>query len=191
MTRVIRDGRSWLVGTAADVAWIQAATSVGVTITSAIPPVFDDYATAVLPETREERQRHDRAVVALLSRQSPDQQWWIGYLDTGCADVVFPDAPRVTMYANWPYVLVQAGPEQAIGWRRRYTFGSFRSDCLPDLMFPADRSWLVSTLWDDDWTCVGGPVAVVNGFLEDPDLRGRTRRVGLDEDATPPGHQAI
>jgi hypothetical protein len=104
--------------------------------------------------------------------------------------VIFPDAPRATLYANWPYVLVWAGPEQAVNWRR-YRSGSIWPDCLPDLMFPADRSWLVSTLWDDDWTCVGGPVPLVDNFLSDPDLRYRTRRVGLDEDATPPGHQAI
>jgi len=152
--------------------------------------MFDDYGTVVLPDTREEQQGHDRAVVALLRRQSPDQQWWIGYLDTGCADVVFTDAPRVTLYANWPYVLVQAGPEQAASWRSD-DFWSLRSTRLPDLMFPADRSWLVSTLWDDDWTCVGGPVALLEGLLNDPDLRAGTRRVGLDEDATPPGYQAI
>lgn len=190
VSRVIRDGRSWRVGTVAEVAWIQAATSTGVTITSAVPPVFDDYATVVLPETREEQQAHDRAVVALLSRQSPARAWWIGYLDTGSADVVFPDAPRVTMYANWSYVLVEAGPEQAANWRCD-DFWSWRSTRLPDLIFPADHSWLVSTLWDDDWTCVGGPVSLVDGFLNDPDLRARTRRVRIDEDATPPGHQAI
>jgi hypothetical protein len=190
VSQVIRDGRSWLVGAAADVAWIQAATSIGVTIASAIPPVFDDYATVVLPETREDWPGHDRAVVALLNRQSPDQHWWIGYLDTGCADVVFPGAPRTTLYAKWSYVLVQAGPEQAVSWRR-YSSGSIWPDRLPDLMFPADRSWLVSTLWDDDWACVGGPVPLVDGFLNDPDLRARTRRVGVSEDATPPGHQAI
>lgn len=190
MSRVFRDGRSWLVGTAADVAWIYAATSSGVRITSAIPPTFDDYGTVVLPDTREEQQRHDRAVVALLRRQSPEQQWWVGYLDIGCADVVFPDAARVTLYAHWPYVLVQAGPEQAAEWRSG-DFWSARSTRLPDLMFPVDRSWLASTLWDDDWTCVGGPVALLEGFLNDPDLRARARRVGLDEDATPPGHKAI
>jgi hypothetical protein len=186
---VIRDGFSWRIGTAADVAWINAGTSIGVTITSAIPPVFDDYATVVLPETRAEQQRHDRAVVALLNMRSPGQ-WWLGYLDTGSADIVFPDAPKLTLYAGWSFVVVQGGPEQAASWRLGGV-GPSRSDLLPDLMFPADRSWLVSTLWDDNWTCVGGPVSLVEGFLNHPDLRSRVRRVGLDEDATPPGHQAI
>ncbi|WP_208611938.1 hypothetical protein [Mycobacterium paraffinicum] len=190
VSRVFRDGRSWIVGTAADVAWINAATPIGVGITSAIPPTFDNYGTVVLPDTQEELQGHDRAVVALLRRQSPDQRWWIGYLDTGCADVVFPDAPRLNLYANWPYVLVQAGPAQAADWRSG-DFWSSRSTRLPDLIFPVDRSWLVSTLWDDDWTCVGGPVALLDGFLNHPDLRARARRVRIDEDATPPGHTSI
>lgn len=190
MTRFFRDGRSWLAGTHSDVAWINAATSIGLRITSAVPPVFDDYGTIVLPDTYDKQQRHDRAMVALLRRQSPDQQWWIGYLDTGCTDVDFLDAPRVPLYADWPYVLVQVGPEQAAGWRSG-DCGLWKQTGLPDLMFPEDRSWLVSTLWDDDWACVGGPVAVIEGLLNDPDLRTYARRVGLDEDATPPGRKAI
>ena len=35
-------------------------------------------------------------------------------------------------------------------------------------MFPKDRSWLVSTLWDDDWTSIGGSDQLVNSFLEHP-----------------------
>jgi hypothetical protein len=186
--RVIRDGRSWLVGTASDVAWIYLWTTVDFTITSAIPPAFDAYATVVLPEHRGERRRHDQAVLALLNRQSPDQRWWLGYLDTGGDDIVFPDAQKVILYADWSYVVVRAGPEQAASWRQG---DYFRERRLPDLMFPEDRSWLVSTLWDDDWTCIGGPVSLVDGSLNHPDLRSRTRRVGLAEDATPPGHQAI
>ncbi|OBK20595.1 hypothetical protein A5634_12665 [Mycobacterium asiaticum] len=101
---------------------------------------------------------------------------------------MFPDAPKVTLYADWSYVLVQAGAEQAAHWRRAEPFGTSR---LPDLIFPADRSWLVSTLWDDDWTCLGGPNELVDAFLRHPDLQGRARRVTLDQDATPPGHQAF
>ena len=56
-------------------------------------------------------------------------------------------------------------------------------------MFPADRSWLVSTLWDDDWTCIGGPAQLMDGFLRHRELEAR--RVTLGQDATPPGHQAI
>jgi hypothetical protein len=82
----------------------------------------------------------------VLIEHSADRSWWLGYLDTGVADVVFPDAPTVPLYAGgWRYVLVAAGPQQAIQWRQRDPW----EGVLPDLIFPADRSWLVSTLWDD------------------------------------------
>jgi hypothetical protein len=59
-------------------------------------------------------------------------------------------------------------------------------------MFPADRSWLFSTLWDDDWTCVGGPQQVIDSLLAHPDLGHRVRQVDpTDEDVTPPGHTSI
>jgi len=48
---------------------------------------------------------------------------------------------------------------------------------------------LVSTLCNDDWTCVGGPASLVDRFLIRPDLRARP--VQLGEDATPPGHHAF
>lgn len=190
MNWVARDSRDWQIGAASDVEWITAGTSVGVTITSAIAPVFDDYATAVLPEDPAQQRRHDRALIATLMTQSPDQQWWLGYLETGGSDIVFPNAPMVRLYVGWSYVLVLAGPEQAVGWRRDNSH-PLRPLLLPDLMFPADRSWLVSTLWDDTWTCVGGPVQLVDALLGDPYLRPRVRRVGLNDVATPPGHHAI
>jgi hypothetical protein len=155
--------------------------------TAAIPPRFEAYATVILPSADRGRDTHDRAVLALLNEQSADQPWWLGYLDTGADDIVFPGAPMVTLYAEWHYVLVEAGPEQAATWRRGGPW-SFWKGTLPNLMFPADRSWLVSTLWDDDWTCIGGPASLVGRFLRHSDLQAR--RVDLGEDATPPGHQA-
>jgi hypothetical protein len=187
VTRV-RDARSWPIGGDAQVAWIRDATSAGRAITAAIPPLFADYCTLELTTNwEEEQQRHDRAVIARLTEYSEEQPWWLGYLDTGADDIVFPDAPRVTLYAGWSYVLVQAGPPQAATWRRSDA-SMFWKGALPNLMFPADRSWLVSTLWDDDWTCVGGPTPLVDSFLLDPDLGSRIRRVSLGEDARPPGH---
>jgi hypothetical protein len=187
VTRV-KDGRSWRIGTSAEVGWIAGGTSVGRAITAAIPPVFEAYATVVLPHAGEGRDVHDRVVLALLSEHSAGQRWWLGYLDTGADDVVFPGAPMVTLYAGWRYVLVEAGPEQAAAWRRSGP-GSSWKETLPSLMFPADRSWLVSTLWDDDWTCIGGSASLVGRLLRQPALQAR--RVELDQDATPPGHQAL
>jgi hypothetical protein len=183
-----RDGKTWRIGTDAEVAWIANGTSTGRTITAAIPPVFEAYATIVLPYAGEGQEVHDRAVLALLSEHSAGQPWWLGYLDTGADDIVFPGAPMVTLYSGWDYVLVEAGPEQAATWRQ-YGDWSFWKGALPNLLFPADRSWLVSTLWDDDWSCIGGPAGLVGKFLRHPDLRARP--VALGQDATPPGHQAL
>jgi len=152
--------------------------------------VFEAYATVVLPEDPAEQDAHDAAVLSVLRAHSADRRWWLGYLDTGADDVVFPAAPRVRLYADWPYVLVQAGPDQAATWRSG-DFGSFWTGQLPNLMFPTDRGWLVYTLWDDDWTCVGGPAALVTELLAHPELAARARRVEVGQDATPPGHQAI
>lgn len=204
VTRV-RDGRAWQIGTPGVVAWIAAGTQVGRAITSGIPPVFAAYATIVLPDPengldppeqetewaqyisewdRSAPARHERALLEALIEQSRDQAWWLGYLDTGASDTVFPDAPMVPVYhASWQYVLVLAGPEQAAGWREREW-----KLAIPDLIFPADRSWLLSTLWDDDWTCIGGPEALVSRLASDPLLGPRTRRLSVEEDATPPGH---
>ena len=150
MVRRARDGSTWRIGTDAEVAWIAEGTSTGRTITAAIPAVFEAYVTLPVPYG-EEREKNDRTLLGLLAEQSPDQRWWLGYLDTGVDDIVFPDAPKVTPYAGWHYVLIEAGPEQAASWHpsdgRAYGTGD-----LPNLIFPADRSWLVSTLWDDDWT---------------------------------------
>ena len=182
-----RDGSTWRIGTDAEVGWIAAGTAPGRAITSAIPAVFESYAT-VLVTYGEERDAHDRALLTLLREQAPDQPWWLGYLDTGVDDLVFPDAPTVTLYAGWPYVLIEAGPDQAAAWRPDDGRAHGTGD-LPNLMFPADQSWLVSTLWDDDWTCIGGPKALVDAVLRHPELKARS--VGLGQDATPPGHQAL
>jgi hypothetical protein len=188
VTTQTKDGSTWRIGTHAEVAWIADGTTPGLTITSAIPLVYEAYATVVIPEEPEDRRRRDRVVVALLGGHSAGQPWWLGYLETGADDIVFPDAPRVTLYTGWHYVLAEAGPEQAAAWRRGEPW-SLRKGVLPDLMFPADRAWLFSTLWDDDWSCIGGPVALVNRLVDHPDLEARP--VDLSQDATPPGHQAI
>jgi hypothetical protein len=181
----VKEGRTWQIGDSSVVAWIAAGTVTGLTITSAIPPVFDDFATIVIPDGGRGSAQHDQLVIALLSKHSPNQPWWLGYLDTGSDDVIFPDAAPTRLYANWSYVLIEAGPEQALAWRS-HAPGWNRS--LPELLFPADHSWLLSTLWDDDWRCLGGPASLIEALQQEPQLD--VRRVSIDEDATPPGHVA-
>jgi hypothetical protein len=191
------DGHSWRIGTDAEVAWIAEATSPNLTITAAIPPVFEAYATVVLPDNGEDQERHNRAMLATLAGQSPGTpgpRWWLGYLNASDYDLVCPrvamaQLPKVTLYSHWDYVLVEAGPGQAATWRRTEVEGFWWDDALPDLMFPADRSWLVSTLTDDDWTCIGGPAVLIDRLLAHPDLEARPVRLG--EEATPPGHRAF
>src|SRR5260221_2066134 len=167
MVRRARNDRRGRMGTDADVAWIENGTSRGGPITAAIPPVFEAYATVVLPHAGEGQDEHDRAVLALLSEQSTGQPRWLGYLDTGADDIVFPDAPKVTLYSGWHYVLVEAGPAQAAAWRQ-YGDCSFWEGALPNLMVPADRSWPGSPLWDDDSSCIGGAARVVRRMLPPP-----------------------
>lgn len=179
--RAERDGRAWRIGTAADVDWISGHTTAGPSITTAVPPIFDAYATTWrrddIPAAA-----YERALVDHLVAHTPEQPWWLGYLDTGAHDIVFPHAPTVSLYWDWPYVLIEAGPEQALTWRS----GHMRGDgWLPDLFFPADRSWLVSALWDDAWTCVGGPERLIDALQHDP--VANARRVTPDQDALPPG----
>ena len=188
----VKDGVAWRIGDEGDVAWISCRP--GVAITAAIPPVFADYATLVHPgetgrprETTEER-AHDRALLALLETHTAPQPWWLGYLETGASDIVFRDAPKLKLYSDWSYVLVQAGPAQAASWRPANGWSNWKSTELPELMFPDDRSCLISTLWDDDWTCIGGSTTLVAGLLADSTLGRRAHRVSVEQDATPPGH---
>lgn len=187
-----KDGVEWLIGRAKDVAWIEDATVFGYTIDAAIPPVFEAYCTIVLPEHLPGAQgSHDRSVMAVLERHTDPQPWWLGYLEYGTGyEFVFNDAPRTQLYAGWSYIVARAGPDQVLRWRPSEGHLVVKG-ALPELMFPADRSWLLSTLWDDEWTCIGGSEELIAAFLDDPVLGGQTRRVALGEDATPPGHTAI
>jgi hypothetical protein len=92
-----KDGRTWRIGGDAEVAWIRDNSEISFAITSAIPPIFEAYATLALPGTGdhssesplEDPDRHNAGLLAVLSEQSATQPWWLGYLDTGGADVVF------------------------------------------------------------------------------------------------------
>jgi hypothetical protein len=193
----VKDGAAWRIGNERDVQWITDGTKVGRQITAAIPPVFAAYATLVHPGEPEvprdvgPERRQDLALVEALRRETRQQPWWLGYLDTGASDIVFWDAPMVTLYTGWRYVLIKAGPEQAATWRPTPGGQSnWKSTELPDLMFPEDQAWLVSTLWDDDWSCIGGSEALIAELLRDPVLGPQSRRVAIGQDATPAGHAA-
>lgn len=181
---VTKDGRTWRIGAAAEVAWIAGQTTQGISVTTAIPPVFDAYATVNEPNDAGVASR-ERAMIDELVQHTPDQPWWLGFLDTGAHDIVFPHAPKVSLYWDWPYVLVEAGPEQALTWRT----GHMRSydGSLPDLFFPADRSWLVSALWDDTWISIGGSAELIDALRRNRVIKAH--RVGPDDDALPPGAQ--
>ena len=179
--RVVEDGRSWLVGGAADVAWLQGRPA-GCTMATAVPLVFDAYATVHVPEGAAVPLA-EQALVRHLTDVTSEQPWWLGYLDTGAHDVVFPEARRVQLYWDWSYVLVLAGPEQALRWRTGHL--RHADGALPDLLFPQDRSWVVTGLWDDTWTCVAGPSALVTALEGEPLLA--THRVPPDVDVLPPG----
>lgn len=181
----VKDNRPWRLVSQAAVQWIADGTRLGSTVLSAIPPVFEAYATLVVPDGVERRAAHDAALVAQLRLFTDEQPWSLGYLDSGASDVVF-DVPGVWLYSDWRYVVVEAGPDEAVSWRGQDDVIPWHT-ALPEIIFPADRSWLVSTLWDDDWSCVGGPRPLVDALLADPDLEAR--EVQPWEDSTPPGHE--
>ena len=193
----VRDGRAWPIGREREIAWIMDGTDDGgVKVTCAIPPLFAAYWTLELPYSgdddwdQNEVDQFPSDVIDVLAADTSEQPWWLGFLQRGDhSDIIFPDAHRVVIY-NGGYVLVQAGPRQAGIWRN--TKDHSPPERLPDVMFPENRLWLASNLWDDDWTYFGGPAKIQRGFLEHPRLRHRVRAVGVDDpDATPPGHIAI
>ena len=176
----LKDGRAWRIGAEDEVAWVNDGVTRGLSITAAIPSVFAAYATLTFPLDleldrdghRPAEDRFDDALLRVLSATMKPQPWWLGLLETGASDVVLDDAPRVRVY-GWNYVLVQAGPHEARTWRsdegRWFT-------ALPELMFPADHSWLVSSLWDDARACVGGSVDLISALLIEPELRAGAER---------------
>jgi hypothetical protein len=97
---MVKDGRSWRIGTSAQIGWIASGTTIDPTITSAIPPVFAAYATFWESDDHSaSTTAHEQAVLSqLIDQTAADQPWWLGYLDTGAHDVVFPNAPRVTLW---------------------------------------------------------------------------------------------
>jgi hypothetical protein len=175
-----KDGHAWRIGTENEVEWINAGVTDSRSITASVPPIFSAYATITFPldlESSRDQMRHfedrfDDALIRVLSAHTAPQPWWLGFLDTGASDVVLLEAPRVLVY-GCRYVLVQAGPREARAWRgdegRWFT-------ALPELMFPADRSCIFSSLWDDAWVGVGGSADLISALLREPELHARAER---------------
>jgi hypothetical protein len=71
---------------------------------------------------------------------------------------------------------------RALAWR----VGHMRSQhgVLPNLFFFVDRSWLVSALWDDAWTCVGGTDDLIDRLRSWP--HGASARAGFLTATDPP-----
>ena len=89
------------------------------------------------------------------------------------------------LWAGWHYVLVEAGPKQRATWATGHPRSPHGTG--PDLIFPPDRSWRLSALWDDTWTCIGRPRHLIDALAAD--ILVQSRSVQLDDDATPPGHR--
>lgn len=181
---VDRDGRTWRIGTAEEVAWL-AGRPLGRSVVTSMPLVFEAYATLYMPRDEAPVKAHERAIVNTLAARIAPQPWWLGYLHTGAHDIVVPEARRVSVYSpDWEYVLVEGGPSEALRWR----YGHMRDGegHLPDLFFPFDRSWFVTALWDDAFTCIGASRELIDALAGEP-LAGLRRVDPTDEDVTPPG----
>ena len=74
LVMVSKDGRRWPIGTIREVDWIVNGTTEDLSITVAIPPVFEAYATFYEPD-RIPTVAHERAVVSRLVEFTPAQPW--------------------------------------------------------------------------------------------------------------------
>ena len=98
---------------------------------------------------------HERAIVDLLSGHTSDQPWSLGCLDADAHDMVFPQTrKRSFLYAASPYVLIEAPPDPALS--RGDSDACARTAHCRICAFRRTASSLVSALWDDLWTDVGG-----------------------------------
>ncbi|HEX7209448.1 MAG TPA: hypothetical protein VF241_00880 [Propionibacteriaceae bacterium] len=79
--KAFKQWRRWEIGTIDKVGWIADGTAPGISITAAIPPIFDAYATCYEPDGVTII-AHERALVERLAEVT-HQLWWLGYLDTG------------------------------------------------------------------------------------------------------------
>ena len=104
-----KDFREWRIGRDAEVAWITENTAAGLSITSAITPLFEAYATlehpgtgepGTLVETSRDWDPYVAAVIGVLSEHTAEQPWWLGFLEYGGVNVVFDDVRKVGLTDN-------------------------------------------------------------------------------------------
>ncbi len=66
---------------------------------------------------RSAEDRFDDALLRVLCAHREAQPLWLGFVEKRASNVVFDDAPRVQMYAEWNDVLVQASRKRVRTWR--------------------------------------------------------------------------
>ena len=146
----------------------------GLSVTTAIPPVFEAYAPSTRRGCRLPTPTNAPWSTSLVAC-TPDQPWWLGSRHRRPRRRLSARSRGCPSTGTGPIVLVEAGPEQALG-RRVRSHARRRTGSLPDLFFPADRSWLVSALWDDIWTDIGASAAILAALRRNPLVNARPRR---------------
>jgi hypothetical protein len=131
-----------------DVAWIRDGTSVSRTIRSAIP---DGYDVDGLVDLVEDGGRTESRLLTALGIAA-DEELVAGWIDR---DGLMTEAgDEHLLYATWRYRIRIVRTAELEGRLHPDVHDDF-----PDLLFPRDRAWLVSTLWDDTWRSIGASEA--------------------------------
>ena len=128
-----------------DVDWIRQSGAAFGTLRYAIPDGFEAYGVLDLPA---DIVPVETSLLGGLGVE-PDDQLVAGWID--CGPWPAPAGDEHVLYTGWAYRLRRVHASMLAGLPTEGE-GSF-----PDLLFPPDRSWLVSLLWDDAWRSIGAP----------------------------------
>jgi hypothetical protein len=133
-----------------EVAWLRQESTVFGTLRYAIPGGFEAYGALDLP--RNISPIEEPLLDTLASDES--EPLIAGWIDRG----PWPPPPgdEHVLYSGWRYRLRRVAPSEVAGLPTEGE-GSF-----PDLLFPPDRTWLVSLLWDDAWRSIGASQIVAD-----------------------------
>jgi len=89
------------------------------------------------------------------------------------------DGPKIDFFHQ--YLLFTGPLDDAGRWGARpYGPGIPRNINSPNLMWPGDHAWFVTTNIDSDWTGVGGTTALANDLLAEPRLEVVRTRYGSE-----------